>query len=337
MYNHLTLGIVKTNAFTKQQRKEIVKKTGAVIVAAGMSRRMKAFKPSLPFGDSNVANYTIYKLKKLNIDPITIVVGHKHKELKESINRDDIRYVMNENYNDTEMFDSVILGVEDIASMCDRILIMPMDLPAILESTIEKVLSIDAGMVRTTFKGEPGHPIVITSEFAMTLKNYKGDNGLRGAMEASDIPITSIDVDDAAVQFDIDTPEEYQRLIEWNYERGEGYPISPEVEVKLKAKEIFFDKRAFKLLRNIKKCKSLQKACAETDISYSKGSRMIKEIEWELGFPIVEKWTGGSSGGGTSITEEGEELLDTYEKFIDEVIAATEKSYKKYFSKGIRK
>ncbi len=314
-----------------------MKKTGAVIVAAGMSSRMKAFKPSLPFGDSTVANHNIYKLKKLGIDPITIVVGHKSEELKGSIYSEDIRYVKNENYNDTQMFDSVIMGVMDIASMCERILIMPMDLPAILESTIEKVLSIDAGMVRTTFKGEPGHPIIITSEFAKTLKDYKGDNGLRGAMEASGIPITSIDVDDAAVQFDIDTPEEYQRLIEWNYERGEGYPISPEVEVKLKAKEVFFDREAFKLLKNIKKCSSLQKACVETDISYSKGSRMIKDIEWELGFPIVEKWTGGSKGGGTSITKEGEELIETYEKFIDEVIESTKKLYKKYFSKGIRK
>lgn len=64
---------------------------------------------------------------------------------------------------------------------------------------------------------------------------------------------------------------------------------------------------------------------------------MIKDIEWELGFPIVEKWTGGSKGGGTSITKEGEELIETYEKFIDEVIESTKKLYKKYFSKGIRK
>lgn len=314
-----------------------MRKTGAVIVAAGMSSRMKAFKPSLPFGDSTVANHTISKLKKLNIDPITIVVGHKSKELKDSIYTDDIRYVKNEDYSSTQMFDSVKLGVADVAPMCDRILIMPIDLPAILESTLEKVLGVDASMVRTTYKGQPGHPIIITSEFAKSLKDYDGDGGLRGAMESSSTPITNIDVDDAAVQFDIDTPEEYKKLIEWNYERGEGYPVSPEVEVKLKAKEIFFDKTAFKLLRNIKVHKSLQRACFETGISYSKGSKMIKEIEWELGFSIVEKWTGGSSGGGTAITEEGQKLLETYEKFINEVIANTEKSYKKYFSKGIRK
>ncbi len=313
-----------------------MKKTGAVIVAAGLSSRMKAFKPSLPFGDSTVANHVIHKLKKFGIDPITIVVGHKSKELQESIYVEDICYVKNENYSSTQMFDSVLLGIEDIASKCDRILIMPIDLPAILDSTLEKILSVDASMIRTSYQGQAGHPIIISSTFAKSLKNYDGKDGLRGAMEDSKMPISNIEVDDAAVQFDIDTPEEYKKLIEWNYERGEGYPISPELDVKLKAKEVFFDQTACDLLRNIKEYNSLQKACAATSISYSKGSKMIKEMEWELGFPIVEKWTGGKSGGGSSITSEGEKLIENYQKFIDEVNEEAREIYIKYFSMGIR-
>lgn len=313
-----------------------MRKTGAVIVAAGMSSRMKAFKPSLPFGDSNVANHTVTKLLKIGIDPITIVTGHKEEELKNCIYYDGIRYVKNEEYDSTQMFDSVILGVEDIREMCDRILIMPMDLPAILTSTLEKVLRVDAGMIRTCYKGKPGHPIIIDSEFAGTLKDYKGDNGLRGAMESSSVSITNIDVDDAAVQFDIDTPDEYNRLIEWNYERGKGYPVSPEVDVKLKTRQVFFDEEGFELLKNIREYQSLQKACSVTGISYSKGSRMLKDMEWELGFPIVDKWTGGSAGGGSTVTAEGERLIENYEKFREDVKKETEKIYQKYFAAGIR-
>lgn len=313
-----------------------MRKTGAVIVAAGLSSRMKAFKPSLPFGDSNVANYTVTKLLKAGIDPITIVTGHNEKELMKCISYDGIRYVKNENYNSTEMFDSVILGVEDIRGMCDRILIMPMDLPAILPSTLEKVLQVDAGMIRTTYRGKPGHPIIIDSGFAGTLKDYDGDDGLRGAMECSNIAITNIDVDDAAVQFDIDTPDEYNRLIEWNYERGKGYPISPEVNVRLKTKEVFFDGECCELLKNIKEHRSLQKACLATGISYSKGSRIIKDMEWQLGFPVVEKWTGGSAGGGSTVTGDGERLIENYEKFTKEVKKEAEKLYRKHFAAGIR-
>lgn len=313
-----------------------MRKTGAVIVAAGLSSRMKTFKPALPFGDSNVANYTVTKLLKVGIDPITIVTGHNEDELRKCIHYDGIRYVKNSDYNSTEMFDSVILGVEDIKDMCDRILIMPMDVPAILIATLEKVLRVDAGMIRTTHNGRPGHPIVIDSGFAGTLKDYKGEDGLKGAMECSDISITNIEVDDAAVDMDIDTPEDYQKLIEWNYERGKGYPISPEINVELKTKNIFFDSECCELLKNIREHKSLQKACVATGISYSKGSRIIKDMEWELGFSVVEKWTGGSAGGGSTVTLEGEKLIENYEKFTKEIKKEAEKIYRKYFAAGIR-
>lgn len=313
-----------------------MKKTGAVIVAAGLSSRMKAFKPSLPFGDSTVANHTISKLKKLNIDPITVVVGHKSDELKKSIFYDDIRYVQNEKYSETQMFDSVVLGVKDIMNLCERIMIMPMDLPTILEETLEKVLSVDAELVRTTFNGKPGHPIIVTNEFAKSLSNYSGEDGLRGAMEAYDSPITNVDVDDEAVYFDIDTPEEYTELIEWNYKRGGGYPISPQIDVKLKAREVFFDDKAYRLLINVDSHKSIQQACMSVGISYSKGSKMIKDIERELGFSVVEKWTGGAGGGGSMLTKEGLRLVENYSKLMNEMSKELEKRYKKYFAMGLR-
>ena len=328
--------VVRNSIVMRRGRVYKMRKTGAVIVAAGLSSRMKAFKPSLPFGDSNVANHTVTKLLKVGINPITIVTGHMAEELKECICYEGIRYVHNDNYDSTQMFDSVILGVEDIKDLCDRILIMPMDLPAILTSTLEKMLRIDAGMIRTSYNGRPGHPIIIESDFAGTLKDYKGEDGLRGAMEHSNISITNIEVDDAAVQFDIDTPDQYHRLIEWNYERGNGYPVSPEIEVMLKTRQVFFDYECCELLKNIREHQSLQKACSVTGISYSKGSRMLKDMEWELGFPIVEKWTGGSLGGGSVLTSEGRRLIENYENFTREVKEEAEKIYHKYFAAGIR-
>lgn len=314
-----------------------MQKIGAVIVAAGLSSRMKTFKPSLPFGDSTVANHTISKLKKLNIDPITVVVGHKSRELKDSIFYSDIRYVENPNYSETQMFDSVVLGVEDIMNLCDRIMIMPMDLPAILEETLTKVLSIEGELVRTIFDGKPGHPIIITNKFAATLSSYKGNDGLRGAMESYGSPITNVNVDDEAVYFDIDTPEEYEKLIEWNYERGKGYPLAPHIEVSLKARENFFDETAYSLLEAIEEYKSVHKASTSVGISYSKASKIIRDMERELGFSVVEKWTGGAGGGGAVLTEEGRRLKENYINLTREMNKILQRKYKKYFGRGIRR
>ena len=44
-----------------------MKKTGAVLVAAGLSSRMGDFKPMLPFGDSTIALHIVMMLKRLDI------------------------------------------------------------------------------------------------------------------------------------------------------------------------------------------------------------------------------------------------------------------------------
>ena len=40
---------------------------------------------------------------------------------------------------------------------------------------------------------------------------------------------------------------------------------------------------------------------------------------------------GGSHGGKTTLTEEGKEFLEKYEKFLEEVEESTKKSFEKYF------
>ena len=50
------------------QEERAMKKTGAVLVAAGLSSRMKDFKPMLPFGGSTVSRHMVSMLKDMDID-----------------------------------------------------------------------------------------------------------------------------------------------------------------------------------------------------------------------------------------------------------------------------
>ena len=47
----------------------------AIILAAGQSSRMGAFKPLLPFGDTTVIEHTIDYLRRGGIETIIVVVG----------------------------------------------------------------------------------------------------------------------------------------------------------------------------------------------------------------------------------------------------------------------
>lgn len=307
-----------------------MKKTGAVLVAAGLSSRMHDFKPLLPFGNSTISLHIVTMLKKMGLSPIIVVTGYRAEELESHLFSTGVRFVKNERFQETQMFDSVKMGIMAVKEECERILIMPMDIPAILPDTFKQVLNIDAPIVRTRYEDRTGHPIVIRCDIAETIMDYDGDNGLKGAIAACGVAPCDLEVADEGVRKDVDTPEEYQNLIQWNYSRGNGYPARPKVEIRLVANEPFFGPETAELLEKIHQTGSIQEACIQMELSYSKGSSLIKNAERQLGYALVKRWTGGSGGGGSVVTEEGTVLLAHYQNMVREVQSTAEKIYRRY-------
>ncbi|MGB8510146.1 MAG: NTP transferase domain-containing protein, partial [Pyrinomonadaceae bacterium] len=54
----------------------------AIILAAGRSRRMGAFKPLLPFGGRTVVEACIENLRAAGVAEIVVVLGHRAAELR---------------------------------------------------------------------------------------------------------------------------------------------------------------------------------------------------------------------------------------------------------------
>lgn len=307
-----------------------MKKTGAILVAAGMSSRMHDFKPLLPFSNSTIALHTVSMLKKMHLDPIIVITGFRGDELMAHLSSTGVRFKKNERFQTTQMFDSVKLGIEEIVDECERVLIMPMDIPAIQAQTYQMILSVDAPIVRTRYKDKAGHPIILDKKTAKSFLVYEGENGLQGAVRACITPPVDVEVSDEGVNKDVDTPEDYKELIEWNYKRGNGYPVRAQVEVCLKANESFFCAQTETLLELIGKTGSRQAACDEMGLSYSKATRLINTAEKQLGYKLIRRWSGGPEGGGSELTEECKIMLDRYKKMVAEVQMAAEKAYRNY-------
>lgn len=71
------------------------------------------------------------------------------------------------------------------------------------------------------------------------------------------------------------------------------------------------------------------------NMSYSKGRKMLKGLEKEIGYSVVERWAGGVGGGGATVTAQGKALISNYTQFLDEVDEVTQEIFKKYFGKGL--
>ena len=92
-----------------------------------------------------------------------------------------------------------------------------------------------------------------------------------------------------------------------------------------------FGEGPYRLLRNVERTGSLWKAAAEMGMSYSKAWRLTRNLEKRLNFSLLERHTGGASGGGSFVTPEARDLLNRYEKFQKDVDRVLEKTYKKHF------
>lgn len=110
-----------------------MKSTGAVLAAAGLSSRMGDLKLLLPFGDSTIAFHITSMLRRLGADPVIVVTGYRAEELEDHLKGTGACFVRNTGYCYTQMFDSVKLGIQAALEGCDRIMVMPMDLPAITD------------------------------------------------------------------------------------------------------------------------------------------------------------------------------------------------------------
>ena len=152
-----------------------MKRTGAVLVAAGMSSRMGAFKPMLPFGKTTISRHIISMFQEFGLEPIVVVTGYRAEELKNHLAGTGVRFTDNEQFKETQMFDSIKIGIRAIQDECERLILMPVDTPAIRPETFWRVLQTEAPVVRTTYLGKPGHPIMMDSGVAGSLCTYTGE------------------------------------------------------------------------------------------------------------------------------------------------------------------
>ncbi len=91
--------------------------------------------------------------------------------------------------------------------------------------------------------------------------------------------------------------------------------IRPEVWVSLAREKPFFDEKTVMLLALVDETGSVRSACSRMQISYSTGWNIIRALESQLHFPLLERSQGGASGGESRLTEKGRRLVDCYERF----------------------
>ncbi|MBO6134154.1 MAG: LysR family transcriptional regulator [Lachnospiraceae bacterium] len=109
--------------------------------------------------------------------------------------------------------------------------------------------------------------------------------------------------------------------------------IKARVRITFTGDDKFFGKGVAELLHLIDEYGTIQKACSLMDMSYTKAWRIIKRLEKELGFTIIDAVSGGVSGGKSLLTDKAKDLIKRYDKLEKNVSTYATKAYKNIFYK----
>lgn len=300
---------------------------GAVIVAAGMSSRMGEFKPMLNIGSISIAQRIVATFHQAGVSRIAVVTGYNAQQLERHLANNGLVFLRNEAYATTQMFDSAKIGLGYLKDKCDRILFTPVDIPLFTAATVAALIDSEAVLACPVCEGQTGHPLMIAASLVDTLLSDSGEGGLQGAISRCGAEMTRLEVADPGILHDADTPEDYKALLAWHNEQL----IRPEIAVSLSREKPFFDEKTAMLLSLVDETGSVRRACERMQISYSSGWNIIRALESQLHFPLLERSQGGVSGGESRLTARGKRLLGCYDRYVTALREKAKIMFDEYF------
>lgn len=194
---------------------------GAIILAAGLSSRMGSLKALLKIDGETMISRVVGLMEAVGASPIVVVVGYRQEDIRRQLEGRSVTFVYNEKYAESQMMDSMILGFDEVQDKCERVLITPVDVPVVVPDTVKLLLNSDGGFVRPVFGGKAGHPVLLKTELIPKIKEYSNE-GLNKAILNSGIGYTDIAVPDEGVLMESNTPEEFEKILEFQSGRKAG-------------------------------------------------------------------------------------------------------------------
>jgi molybdenum cofactor cytidylyltransferase len=181
-----------------------------IILAAGLARRMGTNKLRLRYNGRTLLEHAVSLALKLPLASVTLV--SREETLTGLYIPHRIRVVLNPE-PEKGISQSLRLGLEHVSG--DGFLFFQADQPLLRAATVRDLLvTADAEtIIVPEHGGVPGGPVLYPAKFKDELLSLRGDAGGRAVRDRHPEACRYVSVADAGELRDIDTQEDYERLI----------------------------------------------------------------------------------------------------------------------------
>jgi molybdenum cofactor cytidylyltransferase len=190
----------------------------AIVLAAGSSQRMKGHnKLLLPFRGKTMIQTVVEKIVSSKINDISVVTGYQREEIEEDLTNYPVRLVWNSHF-DKGMSTSIKAGILSANSLTSGYIIILGDMPFVTKRIIKKLTDTfysgsHNAIIVPLYQGRRGNPVLFSKVYRIELLSLRGDIGARPVVEKNESEVIEVPIADEVVISDIDTYEEYRKLI----------------------------------------------------------------------------------------------------------------------------
>jgi molybdenum cofactor cytidylyltransferase len=190
-----------------------------IVLAAGASSRMgrsKALLPAEPGG--TLLGRVLATLADAGVDPLIVVtravldLGLAWPDSRAA----RVRQVVNP-LPDRGQLSSLWCGLDALGGDPEAVLVTLVDVPLARTSSVAALLEAWqhslAAFARLCYAGRHGHPVIFGARMLASLRTSDPDLGAKPVVRAFEAMALDVDVDDPGVVEDIDTPDDYARLV----------------------------------------------------------------------------------------------------------------------------
>lgn len=180
-----------------------------IILSGGLSSRAYANKMLFMVDGKPLIIHAIEGMKPF-VNRIIVVTGRYHDEINSLLkNQKNISIAYNKDY-EKGMFSSVLTGVKSL-SPDEDFFILPGDCPFVKASTYRSLLKGVKSIRVPVYNSHHGHPMFVSKTLKAELLKMHIDDNLKKFRNGYDFE--SIEVDDKDVLVDIDTRDDYEKIL----------------------------------------------------------------------------------------------------------------------------
>ncbi len=190
----------------------------AIVLAAGLSSRMKSCKLNLPFKKHTIIEEVLFQLLQTEINEIIVVTGHYKDSITSLIPENKkIKCVHNAEYH-KGMTTSIQLGVKSSSKKASGYMICLGDMPFIETADYNVILKQflknnedTPSILRPFHKDLPGNPTIFSHHFKDDILALEYMEGAKPLLKKFSKTVVSIVMETDHIIRDIDTTMDYER------------------------------------------------------------------------------------------------------------------------------